>query len=171
MRVLGIDPGSLCTGYGVVEEEGERLRAVRWGGIRPTGGAHSKGLPWRLQEIQAGLEAVIRDCAPQVAVVEDLFVANNVKAAMRLGQVRGVVLVTAASLGLEVVEYTSLTVKQAVVGYGRAGKPQVQAMVAALLGLPEPPRPNDAADALALAICHLHAIRLNQLLALSLQRS
>lgn len=166
MRVLGIDPGMLCTGYGVVEEAGERLRAVCWGGIRPAGGASPKALPLRLKEIREGLEKVIRDCAPQVAAVEDLFLANNVRAALKLGQVRGVVLVTAASLGVEVVEYTALAVKQAVVGYGRAGKPQVQAMVARLLGLPEPPRPNDAADALAVAICHLHSARLSQLLRL-----
>lgn len=169
MRVLGIDPGTICTGYGVVEEEGEKLKAVRWGGIRPAGGASPKALPLRLKEIREGLEEVIRDCAPQVAAVEDLFVANNVRVALKLGQVRGVVLVTAASLGVEVIEYTALAVKQAVVGYGRAGKQQVQAMVARLLGLAEPPRPGDAADALALAICHLHSARLGQFLTLSIK--
>lgn len=167
MRVLGIDPGILCTGFGVVEEVGERLRAVRWGAIRPAGGGSPKPMPLRLKEIREGLEEVIRDCDPQVAAVEDLFLANNVRAALKLGHVRGVVLVTAASLGVEVVEYTALAVKQAVVGYGRAGKPQVQAMVARLLGLTEPPRPTDAADALAVAICHLHSARLSQLMTLA----
>jgi crossover junction endodeoxyribonuclease RuvC len=155
MRVLGIDCGGEYTGYGVVEQQAESgaLRCLAAGAIRLP---PQKPLAERLQIIFDGLRAIIAAHGPDVVAVEDVFYASNAKSALKLGQVRGVAMLTASNAGLPVAEYAPLTVKAAVAGYGRAEKVQVQSMVQRLLKLPEPPRPADAADALAIAICHLH---------------
>ncbi len=154
MRVLGIDCGSEYTGYGVVEQDGDGvLRHLCSGAIRLS---PRDPLELRLKKICAGLTEIIRAYSPQQVAIEDVFYAVNVKSALKLGHVRGVAMLAAAQAGLEVVAYSPLSIKSAVVGYGKAEKSQVQIMVARLLKLPEPPQPADAADALAIAICHLH---------------
>lgn len=153
MRVLGIDPGVATTGFGVVDKDGGRLRPVALGAIRtPSGLAHAD----RLACLQRDVSALIDQHRPEVVVIERLFFNANVRTAMAVGQASGVALAAAAAAGLEVHSYTPPEVKQSVVGVGSAAKAQVQAMVAAILGLAEPPTPPDAADACALAICHLN---------------
>jgi crossover junction endodeoxyribonuclease RuvC len=154
MRVLGIDCGTECTGYGVVElcQDG-KLVCLSCGAIKlSTRDPH----PLRLATIFDSLCALIREHRPDNVAIEDVFYAVNVKSALKLGQVRGVAMLAASSAGLEVAEYSPLSIKSAVVGYGKAEKQQVQHMVTRLLNLSEPPEPADAADALAIAICHLH---------------
>jgi crossover junction endodeoxyribonuclease RuvC len=153
MRVLGIDPGSLVTGFGVVEEETNRLRALAWGAIRTT---TRQPLGERLQRIYAGLSDTVQSWQPDAVSVERVFFADNPKTALTLGHARGVALLTVAHAALPLVEYSALEIKMAVVGYGRAAKSQIQQMVQTLLRLDTPPQPADAADALAAAICHLH---------------
>jgi crossover junction endodeoxyribonuclease RuvC len=153
MRVLGVDPGVATTGYGVVERTNGRHRAVAIGAVRTsTALAHAA----RLAALQDELAALIEAHAPEVVAVERLFFNANVRTAMAVGQASGVVLAAAASAGLEVFTYTPPEVKQSVVGVGHAAKSQVQVMVAAVLGLASPPTPPDAADACALAICHIN---------------
>ncbi|MFQ6672401.1 MAG: crossover junction endodeoxyribonuclease RuvC, partial [Candidatus Tectimicrobiota bacterium] len=132
---------------------GRRLTPIAWGVVR---GSARAPLAERLKAMSDGLREAIATYHPTVVAIEDTFYARNVKAALALGQARGVALVEAAAAGLEVVTYPARTIKLALVGYGAADKDQVQAMVARLLGLEEPPQPPDAADALAVAICHLH---------------
>ena len=154
MRVLGIDCGTECTGYGVVELcPDNKLLCLDCGAIRLS---TRETLPARLRTISNRLGAVISQHHPDDVAIEDVFYSANVKSALKLGQVRGVAMLAASSAGLEVAEYAPLTIKSAVVGYGRAEKPQVQHMVMQLLNLPEIPEPPDIADALAIAICHLH---------------
>lgn len=160
MRVLGIDPGTATTGYGVVEEQEGGLRALAYGAISTPAG---QPLPLRLQTIYRELTALVAAWEPGGAAVEELFFSQNVRTAIHVGQARGVALLAMADTGLTVAEYTPLAVKQAVTGYGRADKAQMQEMVRVLLGLPEVPQPDDAADALAVAICHLHSARLTEL--------
>ena len=153
MRVFGIDPGSVRTGYGCVESDGSRHRLVCCGAlVLPPRAAFAD----KLVAIHEGLVALLREARPDCVVVENVFHAANARSALLLGQARGVALLAAREAGGELAEYTPAEVKRAVVGYGRADKPQVQRMVTLLLGLPAPPSPHDAADALALAICHLH---------------
>ena len=149
-RVLGIDPGSRTTGYGVIEE-GDTLRYVASGCIETTRGP----FPGRLADIFRGVEAVIAEHAPDEFVIEEVFVARNPQSAIKLGQARGVAIAAAVDAGLPVSEYAARSVKQAVVGTGRATKEQVQYMVRVLLSLSEAPK-SDAADALAVAICHVN---------------
>ena len=154
MRVLGIDCGGEYTGYGVIEQGDEgALRHLCSGAIRLSS---REALEVRLMKISNGLTVVIGDYSPEIVAIEDVFYAVNAKSALRLGHVRGVAMLTAAQAGLAVMAYSPLSIKSAVVGYGRAEKAQVQLMVARLLGLPAPPEPPDVADALAIAICHLH---------------
>jgi len=154
MRVLGVDCGGEYTGYGVVEQDGGGvLRHLCSGAIRLSS---REPLELRLKKICEGLTEIIRAYSPEEVAIEDVFYAVNVKSALKLGHVRGVAMLAAAQAGLEVVAYSPLSIKSAVVGYGKAEKSQVQMMVARLLELPEPPEPPDAADALAIAICHLH---------------
>lgn len=160
MRALGIDPGIAITGYGVVEETGGEVQAVTFGVIRTPAG---QPMPLRLQSIYQGVSSLAAKYQVQVASVEELFFSSNVRTAMSVGQARGVALLALADAGLRVFEYTPMTVKQAVTGYGGADKAQMQEMVRLLLELAEPPRPDDAADALAVAICHLHSARLADL--------
>lgn len=153
VRVLGIDPGVARTGYALVERSSDRLHAAGFGVITTQAG-DSPAL--RLVQLRTKLLEMISAHRPDVVAVERLFFNANAKTAMAVGQASGVVLATAAENGLEVTDYTPLEVKQSVVGYGGASKSQVQAMVAALLRLDAPPKPPDAADACALAICHLN---------------
>jgi len=157
MRVLGIDPGTAITGYGVVEEVQGDLKSLAFGVIRTPA---RQPFPVRLQLIYQGVKALATEWEPSAAAVEELFFSSNVRTAMSVGQARGVALLALADAGLTVAEYTPLTVKQAITGYGSADKAQMQEMVRLLLGLAEVPRPDDAADALAVAICHLHSARL-----------
>ena len=154
MRVLGIDCGTEYTGYGVVELcQDDTLVCLSCGAIKLS---PRDPLPKRLATIFQSLGAVIQEHRPDQVAIEDVFYALNVKSALKLGQVRGVAMLAASSAGLWVAEYSPLSVKSSVVGYGRAEKQQVQQMVTRLLHLAEVPEPSDAADALAIAICHLH---------------
>jgi crossover junction endodeoxyribonuclease RuvC len=154
VRVFGIDPGTATTGYGVIEENAGRLILVTFGTIRTPA---DRLLPDRLLELHCRLSELLALHAPETAAVESLFFQKNVRTAISVGQARGAALLALAQRGIPVGEYTPLEVKQAVTGYGGAEKRQVQVMVRTLLGLPELPRPDDAADALAVAICHAHA--------------
>ncbi len=154
MRVLGIDCGSEITGHGVVEQDDNaELSCVACGAIRLSA---REPLPTRLNQVFTTLRQVIEEHRPDAVAIEDVFYAVNVKSALKLGQVRGVAMLAAAACGLQVAEYAPLSIKSAVVGYGRAEKSQVQHMVSLLLKLDAPPEPPDVADALAIAICHLH---------------
>ena len=154
MRVLGIDCGSEFTGYGLVEQnDNGDLLYVTCGTIKLS---TRQTLPHRLNQVFETLRKVIAEFQPDDVAIEDVFYAVNVKSALKLGQVRGVAMLAASSCGLQVSEYAPLSIKSAVVGYGKAEKSQVQQMVTALLRLSAPPESPDAADALAIAICHLH---------------
>jgi crossover junction endodeoxyribonuclease RuvC len=153
VRVLGIDPGSETTGWGVVEGDGRRYRLIEYGTIKAP---PRERFSLRLLKISEGLEAIIARLKPGVCSIEEAFYATNVKVALKLGQVRGVALLAAERARLEIHEYSPRLVKQTVVGYGNAEKHQVQEMVRVLLSLSSVPEPHDAADALALAICHFH---------------
>src|SRR5215472_2259482 len=156
MRVLGIDCGGEFTGYGVVEiESSGTLSCLTCGAIRLSPREALPRRPWR---IFAELDQIITEYRPDEVAIEDVFYGTNVKSALKLGQVRGVAMLAAAARGLEVSEYSPLSIKSAVVGYGRAEKQQVQHMVTRLLRLDQPPEPMDASDALAIAVCHLHTI-------------
>ena len=155
VKIFGIDPGSDRTGYGCVESQGSRHRLIASGAIRTPAGAT---FPEKLLVIHTGLAALIAECRPDCVAVENLFYSTNARSALKLGHARGVAVLAAVEAGLPVVEYTPAEIKRAVVGYGRAEKQQVQQMVKLLLGLSAPPTPHDAADALAVAICHLHAM-------------
>ena len=154
--VLGIDPGVSRCGYGAVTAEGSALTAVACGVIRTP---PSDPLPDRLAALQIELENLVAELQPAAVAVERVFFQTNVRTAMSVGQASGLALALAARAGIPVCQYTPNEVKQAVAGYGAAGKEQVQMMVTRLLGLAEVPKPPDAADALALAICHLSAGR------------
>ena len=162
MRVLGIDPGSQTTGWGVVEGDGRKYTLVDYGAIRAPA---SLKFPTRLLKMCSGLEGVIEKHRPDACALEDVFLATNVKVSMKLGQVRGVVLLVAERAALDIHEYAPRLVKQTVVGYGNAEKHQVQEMVRLLLSLKVVPAPHDAADALALAICHFHHAQFQQKIA------
>lgn len=157
MRVFGIDCGTEFTGYGVVEvDEAARtpkLRPLCAGAIKLS---KKDCTPMRLAQVYTELMALMEMWQPQVVAIEDVFFAANAKSALKLGHVRGVAMLAAANCGLPVAEYAPLSIKSAVVGYGLAAKEQVQFMVARLLELERAPEPADAADALAIAICHIH---------------
>ena len=152
MRVFGIDPGSVRTGYGCVDAEGSRHRMVTCGTVSTTSAAFSD----KLFEIHRRLVELLAEYRPDAVAIEGIFYAANVRSALKLGHARGVAMLAAAQAGLAVVEYTPAEVKRAVAGHGRAEKSQVQQMVKLLLGLADVPSPHDAADALAIAICHVH---------------
>ena len=150
MRILGIDPGSRVTGYGVIEKQGDRLHCISHGEIKPRKDALLSAV---LISIYGELSALIRETAPDAIAVENIFYGKNVRSLIKQAQVRGLVIFAGADQGIPIFEYSPLEVKQAVVGYGRAEKRQVQIMVKAILKLDSLP-PADAADALATAICH-----------------
>lgn len=155
LRVVGIDPGMALLGYGIVTDA-DTPRALAYGVVSTA--AHLRP-EQRLVSLYEELLRILQQWQPEVVALEQLFFARNVTTALAVGQARGVVLLLCGQLGIPVVEYTPAQVKQAIGGYGRAGKRQMQEMVRLLLQLPEIPQPDDAADALAIAICHLHHLR------------
>ncbi|MBS4007158.1 MAG: crossover junction endodeoxyribonuclease RuvC [Clostridium sp.] len=153
MRIIGIDPGIATTGYGLVESDGQKSIMLAFGCVATS---PDIATPERLEIVYQGLTEVVEKYRPNVMAVEKLFFAKNCKSVMQVGEARGVALLVGRLAKLSVFEYTPLQIKQAVVGYGRAEKSQVQQMVKVLLGLTRIPRPDDAADALAVALCHAH---------------
>ncbi|HTY13834.1 MAG TPA: crossover junction endodeoxyribonuclease RuvC [Candidatus Omnitrophota bacterium] len=150
MKTLGIDPGSSITGFGVIEDD----KVVGYGCIRPKN---------QLKTLKAEMEKLIKKHAPDAIAVEKLFFSKNVTTALRVGEARGVILFCVEQSGIPLFEYTPIEVKLAITGYGRADKHQVQQMVKALLKLNEIPKPDDAADALAIAVCHLNSYKMKEL--------
>lgn len=155
--IMGVDPGTRVTGYGIVRQQGSRHEVLDYGCIRPP---LQLNLSDRYLVIFLGIEELLELHRPEALVVETQFVQKNVQSAMKLGMARGVIIVAARKKGIPVFEYSPAKAKAAVVGNGKASKFQVQNMVQHLLGLPHPPSPQDAADALSLALCHLQASRL-----------
>jgi crossover junction endodeoxyribonuclease RuvC len=153
VRVFGIDPGSARTGYGCVDSDGRRHQLVGCGAVRA---GVARTFPEQLSIIYRELSALLAEHRPECVAIESIFYAVNARSALKLGHARGVAMLAATEAGVAVVEYTPAEIKRAVVGYGRAEKPQVGQMIKLLLGLDEVPTPHDAADALAVAICHLH---------------
>jgi crossover junction endodeoxyribonuclease RuvC len=151
VKVVGIDPGTAACGYGIVHESGGRLRAVGHGWWRTRAGDRPE---LRLKTIFEAVSGLIAEHEPDAVALEESYVGADARIALSVGQARGAVLVAAAAAGVACAEYPPACVKQAVCGYGRAEKAQVQRMVKTILGLPEPPTPSHAADALAVAICH-----------------
>jgi crossover junction endodeoxyribonuclease RuvC len=157
--ILGVDPGTAITGFGLVSYTGNHLKKITYGAIRTT---PDQSLATRLHHLYQDLSQIINEYKPDAIAVEQLFFNKNVRTALAVGQARGVILLAAATVGYEVAEYTPLQVKLAVTGYGRAEKMQIQEMVRVLLCLTEIPKPDDAADALAIAICHAHSWKLGE---------
>lgn len=151
MIILGIDPGLATVGWGIIESERGKIRPISYGAI--TTPAHT-GIEARLLMIQNDIEALIGKYKPDEMAIEELFFNTNITTGIAVAEARGVILCTAHKLGVKISEYTPLQVKQAVVGYGKAEKHQVIAMVTSLLKLKNPPKPDDTADAIAIAICH-----------------
>ncbi len=155
MKIVGIDPGTAITGYGIIRQvQGGKLEVIDYGVVRTEPGLP---LPQRLIRLYEALTDLLSRHRPDGGAVEKLFYQRNAKTAMSVGQARGVSLLALAQASMPISEYTPLEIKQAVVGYGRAEKSQVQEMVKALLNMPQIPTPDDAADALAVAICHIHS--------------
>lgn len=154
MIILGIDPGTAITGYGVIEMKGNKFQHLAYGAIKTDS---DKKLEYRLEKIYHQAEELINIYKPAQMAIEELFFNKNVKTALSVGHARGVIMLAAIQNGLEIAHYTPLQVKQSVVGYGRAEKEQVQYMVKNILNLPQIPKPDDVADALAVAICHGHS--------------
>lgn len=160
MIIMGIDPGFAITGYGIVKYEGNKFSVIDYDAVTTKAGEDFSG---RLLKIDEKLSELIGQYKPDVVSVEELFFNKNIKTAIAAAHGRGVALTAAARLGAPVFEYTPLQVKQSVVGYGRAEKAQVQQMVKVILNLPEIPKPDDVADALAVAICHGHSHRMGMI--------
>jgi crossover junction endodeoxyribonuclease RuvC len=161
--VLGIDPGTATTGYGLVtEDESGEAKLIGYGTFQTQAGVP---MPDRLRKLYGEVSALIKDAGPDTLAIEELFFSRNVTTALSVGQARGVVLLAAAQAGLDIFEYKPAEVKQALVGYGSAKKQQIQDMLRIMLGLDSIPRPDDAADAVAVAVCHLHSARLRRLMA------
>jgi crossover junction endodeoxyribonuclease RuvC len=157
VKVIGIDPGTASCGYGIVHERDGRLRAIDHGWWRTPA---AQRLELRLKTIFDGVAALVEEHRPDAVALEESFVGADARTALSVGQARGAVMVAAANAGVECTEYAPARVKQAVCGYGRAEKQQVQKMVQAILSLPAAPKPSHAADALAVAICHALAPQL-----------
>ncbi len=157
MRIIGIDPGTAITGWGIIEGDGDELSMVAGGVITTPAGTP---LPQRLQVIYRSLTEIVAQWQPETAAIEELFFGKNAKTALTVGHGRGASMLALVNAGLPIAEYKPLEVKQAITGYGGADKAQIQHMVKLLLGLDDIPRPDDAADALAVAICHAHSARL-----------
>ncbi len=156
MRVLGIDPGLALTGYGLVEGNGHPILVEMGSVVTPP----SLPLPERLKALYQDLSALLDRLRPDAVAMEELFFGKNIRTAIAVGQARGVAILAVAQAGIPLHEYTPLQVKEALTGYGRADKQQIQRMVCLLLGLPSPPQPDDVADAVAVAICHLQRRKL-----------
>jgi len=162
MRILGIDPGTVTMGYGIIEADGDKLTVVDYGALTSKG---RSPIGERLSFLYHGIEDIIAKCSPDAVVVEQPFVAQNVKSALAVGRAQAVAMLAAANRSIPVYEYTPAQVKQRVANYGASSKEQIQEMVRLQLGLAEVPRPDDAADALAIALCHLQETHLDSLLA------
>ena len=160
MRILGIDPGIAIVGYGVIEKEANRYKTVAYDAV--TTKAHTP-LEQRLNLVYDGICHIIETYKPDVMSIEELFFNNNAKTAIAVGQARGVILLAAVKNNIPIYEYTPLQVKQALTGYGRASKGQIQQMMKSILGLSEVPKPDDVADALAIAVCHGNSMRFNSI--------
>ena len=158
MIILGIDPGYAIVGIGVIEFSGNKFKCLEYKAITTPAGM---SVPDRLQAIYQGIEFYINKYKPDAAAVEELFFNSNQKTAIMVAQARGVILVAAKNKGIPLYEYTPLQIKQAVTGYGRADKKQIQSMVRMILNLNAIPKPDDAADGLAVAICHAHSANIN----------
>ena len=159
MLTLGIDPGTATTGYGIIKERERKLFPIDYGIISTkSSSVREKRLSWLYKEVKS----LIVKHKPEYVAVEKLFFGVNTKTAMAVGQAKGIILLSAAELKIPVIEYTPLEVKIAVAGYGKAGKKEVQKMVKTLLSLDRVPKPDDAADALAIAICHAHSYKMNK---------
>jgi len=156
LRVIGIDPGTAITGWGVIEGDGQKLHLVAYGVVITPA---QQSLAQRLQTIYSELTVIIRQWQPETSAIEELFFSNNAKTALTVGHGRGVAMLALANANLSIAEYKPMEVKQAITGHGGADKAQIQQMVKLLLELEDIPRPDDAADALAVAICHLHSAR------------
>lgn len=154
MRILGIDPGYAIVGWGVIDYESSRFRVVDYGSVQTKAGTDTVE---RLEKVYQGINTIIERYKPEHMAIEELFFNTNATTAIVVAEARGVTLLAARQHGLVIGEYTPLQVKQAVVGYGRAEKEQVIRMVTTVLGLEKPPKPDDTADALAIAICHGHS--------------
>lgn len=152
--ILGIDPGLAIVGWGVIEYQNAKFRTIAYGSIDTPAGMRTEE---RLRLIFEGMNELVKKYKPDAVAVEELFFTNNITTGISVAEARGVILLSAENAGIPIFEYTPPQVKQAVVGYGRAEKRQVISMVTMLLGLPKPPRPDDTADALAIAICHAHS--------------
>ena len=162
MRVLGVDPGTITMGYGVIESKDDEIALVDYGAL--TTPAHSP-IGERLSYLYSGLLEVITRCQPDAVAVEQPFMAKNARSALAIGRAQAVAILAAANRGIPTYEYTPTQVKQRVANYGASSKEQIQEMVRLQLGLSQVPQPNDAADALAVAICHLREIHWQSLLA------
>lgn len=154
MKILGIDPGYAILGYGIIEMQGNHFSVCGYGSITTDS---NLSMPNRLKDLYSELMDIIIKFKPDVVAIEELFFNKNTKTALLVGQARGIAILCGANSGLQVFDYTPLQVKQGIVGYGRADKKQVQIMVKAILNLAEVPKPDDTADALAVAICHGHS--------------
>ncbi|GAA0354893.1 crossover junction endodeoxyribonuclease RuvC [Bacillus horti] len=163
MIILGIDPGIAIVGFGVIEKKGSQLKPVQYGSIETKAGLRTEE---RLKQVYEAMQHILEKYSPNVMAIEKLFFNKNVTTAFTVGQARGVMLLAAEQANVPVAEYTPLQVKQAVVGYGKAEKRQVQEMVRMLLNLQQAPKPDDVADALAIAICHGHSAQIEGLLKL-----
>jgi crossover junction endodeoxyribonuclease RuvC len=154
MRILGIDPGLAIVGWGVIDYEKSKFRTVAYGSIQTPANTPTEK---RLKLIFDGMQELLKTYTPEAVAVEELFFNTNITTGIRVAEARGIILLCAELAKIPLFEYTPLQVKQAVVGYGRAEKKQVISMVTRLLNLPQPPKPDDTADALAIAICHAHS--------------
>ena len=154
MRIIGIDPGYAIVGYGVIDYIGNKFKIVEYGAITTES---NQNMNERFKSIHDYLNTIIERTKPEFLAIEELFFNSNQKTAINVAQARGVLLLSALNHGISVHEYTPLQVKQAVVGYGRAEKKQVQLLVKSILGLEKVPKPDDTADALAIAVCHAHS--------------
>jgi len=161
MRILGVDPGMATTGYGVIESEDDEITLIDYGAL--VSPARSP-IGERLSYLYSGLLEVISRCQPDAVAIEEPFMANNARSALAIGRAQAMAILAAANKGIPSHEYTPAQVKQRVANYGASSKEQIQEMVRLQLGLSEVPQPNDAADALAVALCHLHEMHLSSLL-------
>ena len=168
MKILGIDPGYALMGYGIISQKGNSFSVCDYGSISTEAGTP---LPDRLKFLYSSLMNIIAEHQPDTAAIEELFFNNNAKTVINVGQARGVAILACINSGLEIAEYTPLQIKQALVGHGRAEKQQVQQMVKILLGLESVPKPDDTADALAVAVCHAHSANGASRLALSIEKA
>jgi crossover junction endodeoxyribonuclease RuvC len=160
VKVLGIDPGTATTGWAILEEKDNEIKAISYGHISTS---PKKSVSKRIKEVADDLEEVIKEYSPEESAIEDIFFFKNLKTAVKVSQSRGGMLLTLERHKLKIAEYTPLQVKQAVTGYGRADKQQVQSMVKSILNLKSTPKPDDTADAIAVAICHLQSRKILEL--------